>query len=309
MEHVRFVVPFQTVFYTPHYLALALGVFAREGIEASHTTAVAANGVVRALLSGDADVGVSGPIRALGVADRGEGRLVCVAEVNSRVGFYVLGRRAAHDFAWRDLAGKRVLAFAEAPTPRLCLEYLLERHGVSLGAVDLTSDLPTEQAVARFRAGRADYLLQGQPITERLVARGEAELAAGLGPALGHVAFSCYLVTPRLLAERPEAVDAVLRGLYRAQRWLHTHPPEEIAARVAGTFPDEERGTLLAAIRRYLGGKTWAADPILRRPGFDTLHEILLLRGFIKRTHAYESVVDTARAEAAVRAVQATEPA
>lgn len=303
MEHVRFVVPFQTVFYTPHYLALTLGLFAREGIEADQATAVAPNGVMRALLSGDADIGLSGPIRALGVLDRGEGRLTCVAEVNSRVGFYLLGRTDAPDFGWRDLAGKRVLVFAEAPTPRLCLEYLLERHGIGPSAVDLVSDLPTEHAVSHFLAGRADYLLQGQPVSERLLASGQAYLAAGLGPALGHVAFSSYLVTPRLMTERPDALDATLRALYRAQQWLHAHPAEEVADRVAPAFPGEERPILVRAIRRYLASKTWATDPILRRPGFDTLQEILLLRGFVKRSHPYEAVVDTAHAEAAVKSV------
>jgi NitT/TauT family transport system substrate-binding protein len=305
MEHVRFVVPFQTVFYTPHYLALALGLFAEEGVLAEQATAVPPNGVTRALLSGEADVGLSGPIRALGVLDRGEGRLTCVAEINSRVGFYLLGRAPAHDFAWRDLVGKRVLVFAEAPTPRLCLEYLLERHCVSLSAVDLSADLPTEQAVARFLADRADYLLQGQPVSERLLADGRAHLAVALGPALGPVAFSAYLATPRFLAERPEALDGTLRALYRAQIWLQRHPPAEAAERVASAFPGEERALLVSAIRRFAAGKTWAADPVLRRPGFDALQEILLLRGFVKRSHPYEAVVDTGRAEAAVRAVNA----
>jgi NitT/TauT family transport system substrate-binding protein len=65
MEHVRFICPFHTVFYTPHYLALALGLFAEEGIEAVHGTASAPNGVARALQAGEVDVGLSGPIRAL----------------------------------------------------------------------------------------------------------------------------------------------------------------------------------------------------------------------------------------------------
>jgi hypothetical protein len=51
--------------------------------------------------------------------------------------------------------------------------------------------------------------------------------------------------------------------------------------------------------------RTWAADPILRRPGFDALQEVLLLRGFIKKSHPYDAVVDTTRAEAAVRTVGA----
>jgi NitT/TauT family transport system substrate-binding protein len=305
VEHVRFVLPFSTVFYTPHYLALARGLFADEGVEAEQTVAAVTNGVSRALLDGGADVGLSGPIRVLAALDRGEGALRCVAEVNSRAGFFLLGRTPAHDFGWRDLAGRRVLVFAEAPTPRLCLEYVLERHGVRPAAVDIVAEVPTPMAVERFVAGRADYLLQGQLVTERLVAGGQAHVVAQLGPALGPVAFSAYLVTPRFMAERTPSLDGVLRALYRAQRWLHAHPAEEIAEQVAPAFPGEERPLLTGAIRRYLAGKTWPADPILRRPGFDALQEVLLLRGFIRKSHPYEAAVDTSRAEAAVRAVGA----
>ncbi len=304
MEHVRFLLPFHTIFYTPHYLALTLGLFAAEGVDTEQETATAPNGVARGLLTGEVDVGLSGPIRALGAADRGEGRLVCVAEVNSRAGFFLLGRTPAHDFAWRDLVGRRVLVFGEAPTPRLCLEYLLERHGVSPASVDLVADVPTPKAVERFLAGRADYLLQGQPLTERLLATGQAHLAAPLGPALGPIAFSAYLVTPRFMAERAPALDAVLRALCRAQGWLRQHRSEEVAEHVAPVFPGEEGPILAAAIRRYVAGKTWPADPLLRRPGFDALQEVLLLRGFIKRSHPYDAVVDTAGAEAALRAVR-----
>jgi NitT/TauT family transport system substrate-binding protein len=305
VEHVRFILPFSTVFYTPHHLAATLGFLAEEGVEAEESVAAVTNGVARALLEGQADVGVSGPIRVLGALDRGEGSLRCVAEVNSRAGFFLLGRSPAPGFAWRDLAGRQVLVFGEAPTPRLCLEYLLERHGVRPGAVDIVAEVPTPNAVERFVAGRADYLLQGQPVTERLVAAGQAHVVAPLGPALGPLAFSAYLVTPRFMAERAPALDAVLRALYRAQRWLHGHRPEEIAEHVAPVFPGEERPVLAAAIRRYLAGKTWPADPILRRPGFDALQEVLLLRGFIRKSYPYEAAVDTSRAEAAMGAVAA----
>jgi NitT/TauT family transport system substrate-binding protein len=230
---------------------------------------------------------------------------VCLAEVASRAPFFLLARTAAPGFTWRDLSGRRVLAFAEAATPRLCLEYLLERHGVRGGTVDVVSDVPTATAVQRFLAGRADYLLQGQPLTERLLAGGRAHVAAALGPALGPLAFSAYLVTPRAIAERTPALDGALRALARALRWLHGHAPEEVAELVAPTFPGEERPVLATAVRRLLAGRTWPADPVLRRPGFDTLLEILLLRGVIKRIYPYDTVVDADRAEAAARAAAA----
>src|SRR5262249_20288368 len=183
-------------------------------------------------------------------------------EITRGAGFFLLGPPSAPDFSWRDLARRRVLVFAEAPTPRLCLEYLLERHGVPLSAVELVPDLPAEHAVSHFLSGRADYLLQGQPITERLLASGQAQLAAALGPALGHLAFSAYLVPPRVLTERADTLEAVLRALYRAQLWLHRQPAEAIVERVAPALPDDPPALLQSAIRRYLAGKTWAPDPV-----------------------------------------------
>ena len=305
MEQVRFIEPFRTVFYCTQYLGMALGFFEREGLAVDFSTASVQNGVARALLAGDADIGVSGPMRALGAADRGEGRLTCIAELNSRAGFFVLGRTLVASFDWRDLTGRRVLVFGGAPTPRLCLEYLLERHGVNLSAVDLVSNLMTDQAVAQFLSGQADYLLQGQPLVEQLVASGEAHLVAALGPALGPLAFSAYLVTPKLLVDRLSVVDAVLRALRRTQLWLHCHTPTEIAAQVAWAFPELDRPLLQAAISRYLLSGTWATEPVLRRAGFDALQEILLTRGFLRRSHRYEGLVNTERAEAAILAVGA----
>lgn len=100
-------------------------------------------------------------------------------------------------------------------------------------------------------------------------------------------------------------MDAALRALYRAQLCLHAHPAAEVAEHVAWAFPDLERLVLVAAIQRYLATRTWAADPVLRRPAFHALQEVLLLRGFVRRSHAYEELVNTERAEAAVRALGA----
>lgn len=44
---------------------------------------------------------------------------------------------------------------------------------------------------------------------------------------------------------------------------------------------------------RYLRQATWAGDPVLTRPGFDALQEILLDGGFIQRRHRFGDLVDT----------------
>jgi hypothetical protein len=54
------------------------------------------------------------------------------------------------------------------------------------------------------------------------------------------------------------------------------------------------------AVARYLAQGTWARDPIIRRPGYDYLQEILLDGGFITRAHRYEDLIDTEVAEQVV---------
>jgi len=74
----------------------------------------------------------------------------------------------------------------------------------------------------------------------------------------------------------------------------------EIAAVVAPVFGDIEPAVRAAAVERYLRQSTWATDPVLTRAGYETLQEILLSAGFIKKPHPFESLVDTEIARAAV---------
>jgi NitT/TauT family transport system substrate-binding protein len=304
IEHARVVEPLRTALHLPHYVAMALGLFAREGLEVALATADGAGGVSRALLAGEAEVGLAEPVRALGLADRGEARLLSVAEVASRAGLHLLAR-APTDLDWRDLRGRRVLVPAEPAAARLGLEYLLERHEVSLAAVDLGADLPAARAIEAFVAGRAEFLLLGQPEAEGLVAAGQAHVAASLGAALGPMAASAYLVPPRLLVERGGLVAALLRALARALAWLRDAPATEAAAAAAWAFPGVPPGVLDGAVRRLMGVRVWPADPVPRRPALDALQEMLLLRGVVRRSRPYEELVAAGPAEAAVRALAA----
>ena len=158
-----------------------------------------------------------------------------------------------------------------------------------------------------FRAGQARYLLQGQPTADILLESREACLVAALGPALGPVAFSAYPATSRALVERRESIECAVRVLARAQRRLHGHPAAEAAQAVQWAFPELTPRLLTGAIHRYLATRTWPSDPVVHRAELDALQEILL-HGAIRRTHAFETIVDPTWAEAAVRAAAVKPP-
>ena len=296
--------PFHSLFYAPPFVAIHRGFFADEGLDV--TVEIAPGGGrthVTALLDGSIDVSLGGIMRSLDLADRGGRLLPHFAEVNSRNGFFLLGREPRPHFAWSDLEGREVISFAEAPTPWQCMLTVLRKNGVDPARVRITRDLPTAQAVAAFRAGRGDFLEQGQTVTEELLAEGAAVLVASMGDATGPVPFSSFMTTPAFLARERPVLERFTRAIYRTQRWMAQAPARDIAAAIASAFPGVSPVIREKAIDRYLRQGTWARDPLVRRPGYEYLQRILLDGGFIKREHRYEDLVDTTIAEAAMKAL------
>ena len=284
--------PFRSIFYAPQFVTLYGGHFAAEGLNVEVRTSTAAVTTTSALIDGTAQVSLGGVMRSLDLADRGGPRLVHFAEVNSRNGFFLLSRTPRPAFAWPDLIGRTVLSFAEAPTPWQCMLTVLRRHRVDPARVRIERTRPVAEAIAAFRAGHGDFLETGQPSTELLIAEGAAYLVASMGEATGPLPFSSYMTTPAALADRRDMLTRFTRALSRAQQWLAHAPAAEVAALIAPAFPDIAPGVCRAAVARYLAQATWAADPILRAPGYEYLQQILLDGGFITRHHRYEDLVD-----------------
>jgi NitT/TauT family transport system substrate-binding protein len=285
--------PFRSIFYAPQFVTLYGGHFAAEGLDVEVHTAAGGVTTTATLIDGTGQISLGGVMRSLDVADRGGPFLVHFAEVNSRNGFFLLSRQPRPRFAWSDLVGRTVLSFAEAPTPWQCMLTVLRRHGVDPAQVRIERTLPVAEAVAAFTAGHADFLETGQPFTEILLAAGQVHLVASMGEATGPLPFSSYMTTPAYLREQRDTVVRFTRALHRAQRWLAGATAADVAALIAPAFPDVDPDVRRAAVARYLAQGTWAADPILRAPGYEYLQQILLDGGFIKRRHRYEDLIDT----------------
>ena len=283
---------FRSIFYAPLSVAVHGGHFAAEGLAVDVVTAEFGAGTVGMMQRGEADVALSGLMRSFDQADRGEAPLVHFAGVNDRNGFFLLGREPQPSFRWSDLVGRTVISFGGAPTPWLCMQSVLRRHGVDPARITFLRGLSTADAVAAFRAGKGDFIEHGPPIVDQLLADGTGHLAAAMGDATGPVPFSSFMAARATLARDRERLVAFVRGLARAQRWMAASGAGEIAAVIAPAFPDIDARIRVAAVERYLRQSTWAREPILTRAGFDALQTILLDGGFITRPHRFEDLVD-----------------
>jgi len=300
---LRIAATFHHPYYAPLHVAHRLGSFAAAGLEPQISFAAEAAEAQRSLLRGEADLAVGGAIHAFVMADTAPpSRLLSIAEVNSRDGFFLLAsRERAADFRWSELAGARLILFAEAPTPWLCLQDLLRRQGVDPSTVKVRAGLPVPAAVEAFLAGEADYLETGQPAAEALLERGAARLAAEVGAHVGHITYTSFVVTPETRDARPELCHAAVTALARALRFMATHNAEAITDLIAGDFPSIPRPRLARIVGRYQRLGSWPARPLVAREGIERLGRILADGGLIRHAASFEAIADNTFAEAALR--------
>jgi NitT/TauT family transport system substrate-binding protein len=298
-QRIRLVEAFHSIFYSPVVVSVLGGYLAAEGLEPTLTTAEQASSIADVLLEGRADVAISGLVRSFDLVNRGGPHLIHFAAINDRNGFFLLSRTPRTRFAWSDLVGRTVLSYSGAPTPWLCMQAVLRRHGIDPTRVNSVRHLAARDAVVAFRAGDADFLEHGPPLVDELVRDGVGHLVASMGEATGPLAFSSCMTTPDMLVHGRDLLLRFVRGLARAQRWMRDARAAEIAEAIAPAFPDITADIRLRAVERYARQSTWASHPAITPEGFEALEDILLAGGFIAGRHRFEDLVDTSFVEQA----------
>ena len=293
---------FRAVFYTPFYAAHALDAYAAEGVEVELKTPPGPEHTASGLLSGDTDVSWGGPMRIQLTYDRNpDCGLVAFCEAVTRDPFFLIGREPRTNFHFKDLLGLRIGTVAEVPTPWMCLQDDLRRHGLDPAMLERIDDQTMDANEAALRIGSLDAIQVFQPHAEHLISDGVGHIWYAAA-ARGACAYTTLYTTRRMLEDDPNSLLAMTRAIYRTQKWLHATPDARIAETIAGFFPELAPGILTACIARYRSLGIWNTDPILPRDGFERLRQSCLSGGLISRGADYDTCVDTSLARRAIEA-------
>lgn len=291
---------FRAVFYAPFYAAHALAAYEDEGVDVRLETPNYPAATVGGLLSADSDVSWGGPMRILVGRDRDpESSLVGFCEVVARDPFFLVGRVANSNFKFSDLAGLRLGAVSEVPTPWLCLQDDIRRAGLDPDLVNRTSDQTMAANAAALRDGALDVVQLFEPFVEQLVRQGTGHIWYEAA-SRGATSYTTLFTTERKLVEKHDAMLAMTRAIYRTQKWIHGQDAATIAATIAGFFPDLDADTLTGGIARYKALGIWGRDPLLPKDGFERLKAACLSGGLIERGADYADCVDTSLARSVI---------
>lgn len=291
---------FRALFYAPFYAAHAIGAYRAEGVDVTLVSSPDPARTAAALRAGDVDVMWGGPLRVmLTHAQDPAADTVCFCDVIARDPFFIIGREPRPDFRLADLSGLRLASVAEVPTPWLCLQDDLRRAGIDPVTLNRISGPGMAENAAALRGGSLDAVQLFQPHAEELVASGDGHVWYAAADR-GLTAYTALVTRRPLLDTRRDELLAMTRAMLRTLRWMTVTPGSDVARALRDFFPAVSPEIFTAALDRYRTLGVFAADPVMRRDGFDRLQAAMRSGGALDSAVPFEACVDNALADQAV---------
>lgn len=296
----------RSVFYAPQYVAINQKFFEEEGLELEITTGQGADKVMTAVISGQADIGFSGPEACVYVYNEGKKDYAVVfAQLTKRDGSFLVGRHPEPDFKWENLREKYIIGGRKGGVPEMTLEYVLKQHNLEPN-VDLIVDTSIQFAVmaGAFTGGTGDYVTLFEPTATLLEKENKGYVLASIGQESGEIPYTAYYAKKSFIEKNKDLIQRFTKAIYRGQKWCETHSAAQIAEVIQDSFPDTDLETLTAVVQRYKDIDAWNQNPVLKEDSLNRLQDVMEEAGVISVRAPYESIVTIEFAEAAIKTVK-----
>jgi len=225
-------------YYAPLFLAIDKGYFAEDGIEAELVQA--GGGVATpALIAGDLDFSTSGSVAISAILKGAKLRVLFVT--SDRPAFEVWAQPEIEALA--DLKGKQVGIISRGDTSEIAFRYYLSNHKLPGDFVAYTPLGTGTARIAGMVSGTYAAALLGVNEMEELKATGKFErlhLLADLTKDVRMV-FSGLAARDAVIAEKPDLVRRVLRGILKGMAHTKAARADAVAAMVAHGASDKKQ--------------------------------------------------------------------
>lgn len=292
---------FRSMFYAPFYASSVLGSYEAEGLDVDVKMTPQLGKTLDAVIAGEAEMSWGGPMRLLYALDANP-RAGCVAfcEIVGREPTLLVGRTQNSEFKMKDLRGKTVGIFKEAPTPWICLQHDLKLAGINPSEIISRFDGSMEENADLLRANKIDAIQVFEPVAQQLIDEGVGHLWYASAQR-GRTSFTTLFTTRKFIDENPEAVLRMTKAMNRTLGWINSHSGAELAEVVHSYLPEITLQTLADCCDAYKSLGLWNTDPTISLEGFEWKRDAMLSCGEIRKNLPYKECVDARFAEQVVQ--------
>lgn len=281
-----------TIFYAPQYAAIQNGYFEEEGVEINLILTPGADKVAAALLSKDADIGLSGSEATIYVYNGGEqDYLKTFAQLTQKDGSFLVSRTPIENFTLEDLRGKTVIGGRRGGMPEMTFEYVLRQNGMD-PKTDLTIDTSVEFAAmgGAFIGGDDDFVTLFEPTALEVEQQGYGYVVASIGELGGVVPYTSYSARISFIEENPDLIAGFNRAVQKGLDYVHSHSDEEVAKTILSFFPDTSLNDLTEVVGRYRKIDAWPTTTSFTEESFNHLQDIMIDAGELEEKVPYSEL-------------------
>ncbi len=281
-----------SVFYAPQYVAMENGYFEDLGIDVELILTAGADKVTAALLSGDADVGLSGSEATIYVYNGGEkDYLKTFGQLTQKDGSFIVSKVDYEDFTLDDMKGSTVIGGRVAGMPQMTFEYALKNYGI-----DIKNDLFIDTSIAfsaasgTFIGGDYDFVTLFEPTATEMENNGYGYVVASVGELGGLVPYTSYSARGSYIDENKDLIKKFDEAIQMGIDFVMNSTDLEVAEVILDQFPSTSLNDLESAVKRYREIEAWPSDTKFSQESFDLLQDIMIDYGELDEKVSYDDL-------------------
>jgi NitT/TauT family transport system substrate-binding protein len=297
----------RSIFYAPMYAAINQGFFKEEGIDIELTTGQGADKTMQQLLSGNADIGFSGPEQVLYIYNqKRDDYPIVFAQLTQKDGSFLVSRKDEPNFKWESLKGKKVIGGRPGGMPQMALEYVLRNHGINVKTdMEMITNIAFGVVPAAFKGGTGEYAAIFEP-TASMIVKEQGGSIHSVGEAAGTLPYTCFYATKSYIEKNPVIMEKFTRAIYKGQLWVNKNKDEDVVKAIKSFFPDTDEALMIQVVKNYKQIDAYSKTPILQKADMTRLMDIVQSYDpeLLKERPPYEKVVDNKFGEKVVKEVK-----
>ena len=282
-----------TIFYTPQYVAIEKGLFKEEGLDVELILTPGADKVTAAVLSKDANIGLSGSEATIYVYNGGEKNyLKTFAQLTQKDGSFIVSRKKEKNFTLDNLKGKTIIGGRAGGMPEMTLEWALKEHGIDPQKdVNIDTSIAFAAMGSAFMGGTGDYVSLFEPTALEIEKQEYGYVVTSLGNLGGNVPYTSYSAQKSYIKENKDVIEKFEKVIQKSLDYVHKTNSKQIAKDIRNQFPDTSLKDLAEVIDRYKKINAWPKNTDFKKESWNHLQDIMISAKQLDKKVPYKTLI------------------
>lgn len=283
-----------SIFYAPWYVALEKGYFKDENLDIEVILTPGADKVGSAVLSGDAQIGLSGLEATMYVYNNeSKDYLISFSALTKRDGQFLIGPcEEKSNFTIENLKNKRILVGRKGGMPAMVFNYGLYKNGLTDKDVVLDYSVDFASLSGAFIGKQGDYVNLFEPIASSIEKEGYGCILKSVGILGGELPYTVFHTKKSFIKNNKSTLKKFVHAIERGLKYVKENDSKVIAKDIINQFPDTKIKDLEEIIERYKEADSWWDNAFISKYAYDNLVELMKYNNALNEEVDYNILVD-----------------